>query len=288
MAPPRPSRRTSRPRSVPPPRRPAALRRASSRAFRSRCTTTRRRLAPRLRLSSSAYAGMTNYQRILEIGDAPTPADAAIVGNEASVTRAAPVAARRGRHRRLGGGVPGRRRPCRLAAPYDGVAARTSWPEDDAAVAAARLSTDRTRLVHGIPTARRRRDIEDETRLLDCVERLMLETGYAAVTYRAVAAKAGVTSGLVQYYFPTLDDLFVAAIRRRSEQNLERLADALRDRRRPAPARAVGVQPGRVDRRRSPPSSSPSATTASRSGPRSQSSPSRFGGCSSTRSSGTG
>ena len=56
----------------------------------------------------------------------------------------------------------------------------------------------------------------------------MLETGYAAVTYRAVAAKAGVTPGLVQYYFPTLDDLFVAAIRRRSEQNLERLADALR------------------------------------------------------------
>jgi AcrR family transcriptional regulator len=56
----------------------------------------------------------------------------------------------------------------------------------------------------------------------------MLKAGYAGVTYRAVAAKAGVTSGLVQYYFPTLDDLFVAAIRRRSEQNIERLAEALR------------------------------------------------------------
>lgn len=64
--------------------------------------------------------------------------------------------------------------------------------------------------------------------LLDCVERLMIEKGYAAVTYRAVAAKAGVTAGLVQYYFPTLDDIFVAAIRRRSEQNLERLSEALR------------------------------------------------------------
>src|SRR3954471_14619265 len=64
--------------------------------------------------------------------------------------------------------------------------------------------------------------------LLDGVERLMLETGYASVTYRAVAAKAAVTPGLVQYYFPTLDDLFVAAIRRRSEQNLQRLAEALR------------------------------------------------------------
>ena len=63
--------------------------------------------------------------------------------------------------------------------------------------------------------------------LLDCVERLMREQGYAAVTYRAVAAKADVTPGLVQYYFPSLDDIFVAAIRRRSEQNVERLATAL-------------------------------------------------------------
>jgi AcrR family transcriptional regulator len=56
----------------------------------------------------------------------------------------------------------------------------------------------------------------------------MFDDGYAAVTYRAVAADAGVTPGLVQYYFPTLDDLFNAAIRRRSEQNLQRLATALR------------------------------------------------------------
>ena len=71
---------------------------------------------------------------------------------------------------------------------------------------------------------------KSETRhaLLDCVERLMRDEGYPAVTYRAVAAKAGVTPGLVQYYFPTLDDLFIAAIRRRSEQNLARLAEALR------------------------------------------------------------
>ena len=66
--------------------------------------------------------------------------------------------------------------------------------------------------------------------LLDCVERLMLREGYAAVTYRAVAARAEVTAGLVQYYFPTLDDLFIAAIRRRSEQNLQRLAAALESR----------------------------------------------------------
>ena len=68
-----------------------------------------------------------------------------------------------------------------------------------------------------------------ETRqaLLDSVERLMINKGYAGVTYRSVASQAGVTPGLVQYYFPTLDDLFVAAIRRRSEQNLARLQESL-------------------------------------------------------------
>jgi alkanesulfonate monooxygenase SsuD/methylene tetrahydromethanopterin reductase-like flavin-dependent oxidoreductase (luciferase family) len=35
--------------------------------------------------SSTMYAGMANYQRILRIGSAASPADAAIVGNERSV-----------------------------------------------------------------------------------------------------------------------------------------------------------------------------------------------------------
>jgi AcrR family transcriptional regulator len=67
-------------------------------------------------------------------------------------------------------------------------------------------------------------------RLLDCVERLMIDNGYAAVTYRAVAAKADVTAGLVQYYFPTLDGIFVAAVRRRADANLERLTAVLEQR----------------------------------------------------------
>jgi TetR/AcrR family transcriptional regulator, transcriptional repressor for nem operon len=63
--------------------------------------------------------------------------------------------------------------------------------------------------------------------LLDAAERVMLDDGYAAVTYRSVAAGAGVTKGLVQYYFPTLDDLFIALLSRRSDQNHERLLAAL-------------------------------------------------------------
>ncbi|ABW16425.1 transcriptional regulator, TetR family [Parafrankia sp. EAN1pec] len=64
--------------------------------------------------------------------------------------------------------------------------------------------------------------------LLDSAERLMLSEGYAAVTYRGVASRAGVTSGLVQYYFPTLDDLFLALVRRRTDQTLGVLVEALR------------------------------------------------------------
>ncbi len=63
--------------------------------------------------------------------------------------------------------------------------------------------------------------------LLDSVEKLMLEEGYASVSYRALAAKAGVTPSLVQYYFPSLDDIFLGAIQRYSERNLALLAELL-------------------------------------------------------------
>lgn len=74
--------------------------------------------------------------------------------------------------------------------------------------------------------------------LLDCVETLMLEEGYASVTYRVLATRAGVTPSLVQYYFPSLDDIFVGAIRRYSERNLAFLAETL-ERRAGDPLRAV-------------------------------------------------
>jgi len=74
--------------------------------------------------------------------------------------------------------------------------------------------------------------------LLDCVEKLMLEEGYPSVTYRALATKAGVTPSLVQYYFPSLDDIFVAAIKRYSERGLRYLTETLQ-RRADDPLRAV-------------------------------------------------
>ena len=63
--------------------------------------------------------------------------------------------------------------------------------------------------------------------LLDVTEQIMLEQGYAAVSSRSVAARAGIKAPLVHYYFPTLDDLFVAVFRRAAQKSLEQMVAAL-------------------------------------------------------------
>jgi AcrR family transcriptional regulator len=70
-------------------------------------------------------------------------------------------------------------------------------------------------------------DAKNRTVLIDAAEQLMLEEGYAAVTARRVAAKAGLKHQLVHYYFRAMDDLLLAVFRRRAEQGLERQAQAL-------------------------------------------------------------
>ena len=63
--------------------------------------------------------------------------------------------------------------------------------------------------------------------LLDAAEMLMLEEGYAAVTSRRLAAKAGLKRQLVHYYFRTMDDLYLELWRRYVDKNLIRQARAL-------------------------------------------------------------
>lgn len=70
-------------------------------------------------------------------------------------------------------------------------------------------------------------DAKNRGVLLDAAEQLMLEEGYAAVTSRRVAEKAGLKPQLVHYYFRTMDDLFLEAFRRRGEEGLELHAQAL-------------------------------------------------------------
>jgi AcrR family transcriptional regulator len=67
------------------------------------------------------------------------------------------------------------------------------------------------------------------TALLDAAEALMVDHGYAAVTTRRVAATAGANSGLISYYFGTVENLFVELFRRRSERSLDRLNQVLDD-----------------------------------------------------------
>ena len=70
-------------------------------------------------------------------------------------------------------------------------------------------------------------DSKTRAQLLDAAEQLLLEEGYAAVTSRRVAAKAGLKPQLVHYYFRTMDDLFLEVFRRRAEENLARFERAI-------------------------------------------------------------
>jgi AcrR family transcriptional regulator len=79
--------------------------------------------------------------------------------------------------------------------------------------------------------ARSRGGRESATRqaLIEATAQVMLEEGYAAATSRRVAAKAGVKPALVHYYFPTMDDLFLAVLRAGAEINLQHQRDAIAD-----------------------------------------------------------
>lgn len=70
-------------------------------------------------------------------------------------------------------------------------------------------------------------DAKNRGLLLDAAEQLMLEEGYAAVTSRRLANKAGLKPQLVHYYFRTMEDLFLEVFRRRAEEGLRVQAQAL-------------------------------------------------------------
>jgi AcrR family transcriptional regulator len=78
-------------------------------------------------------------------------------------------------------------------------------------------------------TSRRLGAADSKTRaqLVDAAERLLVEEGYAAVTSRRIAARAGLKPQLVHYYFATMDDLFVEVFRRRADENLARIDRAM-------------------------------------------------------------
>lgn len=84
-------------------------------------------------------------------------------------------------------------------------------------------------------------DTPARTRLLEATVELILEEGYAAATSRKVAARAGVKQALVYYYFPTMDDLFLAVVRSGAEVTLDRQRRSLAEN---DPLRALWVVSG--------------------------------------------
>jgi AcrR family transcriptional regulator len=66
-----------------------------------------------------------------------------------------------------------------------------------------------------------RRDTGTREKLLDACAEIMLDEGYAAATSRRVAEKVGVQRAVVYYYFPTMDDLYLAVLKRGTQANLD-------------------------------------------------------------------
>jgi AcrR family transcriptional regulator len=64
--------------------------------------------------------------------------------------------------------------------------------------------------------------------LMDGVEAVMREEGYAALTARSVAERAGLKHQLVYYYFQTMDDLLMATYQRHIGRVQQQVEEAFR------------------------------------------------------------
>ena len=65
-----------------------------------------------------------------------------------------------------------------------------------------------------------RRDATDA--ILDAAERLLVDTGYATITTRRLAERAGVNHGLVHYYFGSMDEVLLRTLDRFTDRLIER------------------------------------------------------------------
>ncbi len=70
----------------------------------------------------------------------------------------------------------------------------------------------------------------------------LLENGYAGTSVRAIASRAGVAIGNLQYYFPTKSELLVEAWRHLTSRSVEELRGALNRLTDPVQVLEVGVE----------------------------------------------
>jgi AcrR family transcriptional regulator len=76
---------------------------------------------------------------------------------------------------------------------------------------------------------------ETRSAILDATIEIMREEGYAAVSSRRIATRAGLKSKLVHYYFRNMDELFLAVYKRIEDEHFAQLARVLAS---PKPLRA--------------------------------------------------
>lgn len=62
-------------------------------------------------------------------------------------------------------------------------------------------------------------------RIVDATLATLKEKGFAGTSTRAIATAGGFQSGLIFYYFPTLDDLLIASLEHASAERLERYGE---------------------------------------------------------------
>lgn len=64
--------------------------------------------------------------------------------------------------------------------------------------------------------------VEATDALLNAAEQLLVEVGYAGITTRRLAERAGVNHGLVHYYFGSMEDLLLRVVERFTDGLIER------------------------------------------------------------------
>jgi AcrR family transcriptional regulator len=68
---------------------------------------------------------------------------------------------------------------------------------------------------------------KQRTILMDATEAVLCDEGYAGISARNVAVKAGLTKQLLYYYFRTMDDLILAVVQRINERRMLLFNEAL-------------------------------------------------------------
>jgi len=63
---------------------------------------------------------------------------------------------------------------------------------------------------------------QTEEAFLDAAERLLVQSGHAGLTTRAVASEAGANHGLVHYYFGSMENLLARVLERFTERLIDR------------------------------------------------------------------